>query len=189
MNPLPLIVAALTFNAALPVEVSVTVWVTAVFTASLPKLRLEVLTLRVEAYAPSDRAKVCELFDVDAVRVAVWAVLTAVAVAVKLAVVAPPAICTDGGSVTAALLLARFTLIPPEGALLATVTVHASVAAPVREFVVQVSDVTAGKIAIVPVPLSATVSGVPLVALLVIVSVPDSAAFVVGRNCTATAAV
>jgi hypothetical protein len=167
----------------------VTVWVTAVFTASLLKLKLDVLRLSVEAYAPSDNASVLELLEVDAVRVAVCAVLTAVAVAVKLAVVAPLAIWTDGGTVTAALLLARFTLMPPVGAPLATVTVQASVAAPVSEFVVQVSDDTAGRIAIVPVPLSPTVSGLPLVALLKMVRVPDSDAFVVGRNCTANTAV
>jgi hypothetical protein len=189
VNPVPLIAAALTVNGAFPVEVKVTVCVIAVFTGSLPKLKLDVLTLSVEAYAPRDNAKVFELLGVEAVSVAACAVLTAVAVAVKPPVVAPLAIWTDGGTVTAVLLLVRVTLIPPVGAPLLTVTVHASVAAPVREFDVQVSDDTEGRIAMVPVPLSPTVSGLPLVALLAINNVPDSAAFVVGRNCTVTKAV
>jgi hypothetical protein len=150
---------------------------------------LVALMLRVGVAVPSCREKVCELLEVDAVRVAVCAVLTAVAVAVKLAEVAPLAIWTDGGTVTAELLLARFTLMPPVGALLLTVTEHASVAAPLRELAVQLNDDTDGRITIVPVPLSPTVSGLPLVALLAMVSVPDTAPFAVGRNCTVTVAV
>ena len=176
-------------NETAPVELSVSACVTGVLIGSLPKLRLVALKPSVEAYAPSDKAKVCELFEVDAVSVAVCAVLTAVAVAVKLALLAPDAMTTDGGTVTAALLLARFTLIPPVGAVPLTLTVHESVAAPVTEFVVQVSDDRAGRIAIVPVPLS-PIASVPLpVALLVMVSVPDRAPLVVGSNCTVTTAV
>jgi hypothetical protein len=104
-------------------------------------------------------------------------------------VVVPLAIWTDGGTVTAELLLARLTLMPPVGAALLTVTVHASVAAPVRELVVQLNDDTDGRITIVPVPLNPTASGLPLVALLMKVSVPDRAPFAVGRNCTVTVAV
>jgi len=86
-------------------------------------------------------------------------------------------------------LLARFTLIPPVGALPFMVTVQASVAAPVREFVVQANEDTPGRIAIVPVPLS-PIASVPLfVALLVRVRVPDTAPLAVGTNCTVTAAV
>jgi hypothetical protein len=133
--------------------------------------------------------KVCELFEVDAVRVAVCAVVTAVAVTVKLALVAPLAISIDGGTTTAALLLARFTLMPPDGALPLTVTVQVSVAAPVRLLVVQVSDETEGRIETDPVPLSPIASVPPPVALLVRVRVPVSAPLVVGSNCTLTVAV
>jgi hypothetical protein len=78
--------------------------------------------------------------------------------------------------------------MPPVGALPLKVTVHASVAAPVSEFAVQVSDDTEGRITIVPVPLS-PIASVPLpVALLVMVSVPVKAPLVVGSNCTFTAA-
>jgi len=92
VNPDPLTAAALTVSVALPVLVSVSVCAIPLLTASLPKLRLGALKLSVPAYAISDKAKLCELFEVDAVSVAVCAVGTAVAVAVKLALVAPPAI-------------------------------------------------------------------------------------------------
>jgi hypothetical protein len=49
VNPAPLTVAALTVNEAAPVEVSVTLCVTAVPTPSFPKLKLELLTLKVAA--------------------------------------------------------------------------------------------------------------------------------------------
>lgn len=81
-----------------------------------------------------------------------------------------------------------FTLMPPVGALPLTVTVHESVAEPVKEFAVQVSDETVGRMAMVPLPLS-PIASVPLpVALLVMVSVPDRAPLVAGSNCTVTAA-
>jgi len=41
----------------------------------------------------------------------------------------------------------------------------------------------------VPVPLNATTAGLPLVALLVIVSCPVTAPAAVGRNCTCSVAV
>ncbi len=87
------------------------------------------------------------------------------------------------------MLLARFTLIPPVGALPFTVTVHASVAAPVTEFVVQFNEDTLGRIAIVPVPLSPIASVPLLVALLVKVRLPDAAPLFAGTNCTVTTAV
>ncbi len=155
----------------------------------MPKLKLDALRPSVEAYAPSDSVKVFELLEVDAVSTAVCAVLTAVAVAVKLALVAPPAICTDGGTVTAVLLLDRFTLIPPVGAAELTVTVQASVPAPVREPVVQLKADTLGRIAIVPVPLRATATVPLFVALLVRVRVPVTAPLASGTNCTVTTAV
>jgi len=188
LYPAPLAVAPLTVSAAAPVEVSVTVCVVAVFTATLPNDRLDALTLSVEAHAFSVSEKLCELLDVDAVSVAVCAVLTAVAVAVKPALLVPLAICTDAGTVTAEFELARFTLMPPDGALLLTVTVHASVAAPVSELEVQVSDCTDGRIAMVPVPLSATVSVPPLVALLERTRLAETAPDAVGLNRTLTVA-
>jgi len=189
VKPVPLMAAALIVSDAVPVELSVSDCVVAVFTATVPNDKLLELTPNVDTYAPSDKLNVCELLEVDAVSVAVCAVVTAVAVAVKLALVAPLAIWTDGGTVTAALLLARFTLMPPEGALPLTLTVHVSVAAPVNELEVQFNPDTEGRIVIVPVPVSATVSVPPLVAFDVKIRLPDSAALVVGSNCTLTVAV
>ena len=62
-----------------------------------------------------------------AVRVALVALVTAVAVAVKLAVVAPPFTATEAGTVAEALLLDRLTLKPPAGAAELKVTVQALV--------------------------------------------------------------
>jgi len=188
LYPAPLIAAVLIVSAPFPVELKVNVCVVAVFTATLPNDRLDALTLSVPTDAFSVSVKLCELLVVDAVSTAVCAVATAVAVAVKPALFAPPAIWTDGGRVTAALLLARFTLIPPVGAFPLTVTVHASVAAPVSEFAVQLSDCTVGRIAMVPVPLNATVSVPPVVALLEMVRLPDWAPAAVGLNLTLTTA-
>ena len=62
-----------------------------------------------------------------AVRVALVALVTAVAVAVKLAVVAPPFTATVAGTVAEVLLLDRLTLKPPAGAAELKVTVQALV--------------------------------------------------------------
>ena len=188
VKPAPVAVAALMVKGTIPVELSVSVCVIGVWTGSLPKDKLDALTPSVAADAFNDSEKVCELLDVDAVKVTVCAVPTAVAVAVKLALLAPPAICTDAGTVTAALLLARFTLIPPVGALALTVTVQVSVAGPVSGFVAQVNDWTDGRIAMVPVPLRPTVMVPLLVALLVMTRLADWAPVVVGLKCTLTVA-
>ena len=86
---------------------------------------------------------------------------------------------------TAELLLARFTLIPPLGAALSE-TVHESDPAPVIEELLQrelaLSVAT-------PVPLKFT-AAVPFEeALLAIVSVPAAAPAEVGSNCTCSVAV
>jgi hypothetical protein len=54
-------------------------------------------------------------------------VVTVPAVAVKLAEVAPDATVTEAGTVSAALLLERVTVIPPEPAACDSVTAHADV--------------------------------------------------------------
>jgi len=120
-----------------------------------------------------------------AVSVAVCAVLTAVTVAVKLALVAPAATVTVAGTVTAELLLARFTAKPPVAAATLTVTVQLSVPAPVIEPFVQLSPVSTGT----PVPLNATVVVVPVDELLVSVNDPLAAPATVGSNCTVSVAV
>jgi hypothetical protein len=126
-----------------------------------------------------------ELLDVDAVNIAVCAVLTAVTVAAKLAVVAPAATDTDPRTVTAVLLLPTLTTNPPVAAAAFTVTVQLSVPAPVIEPLEQVSPVKTGT----PVPLRLTTFDVPVDELLVTVNVPAAAPAVVGSNCTVSVAV
>jgi hypothetical protein len=119
-----------------------------------------------------------------AVRITVCAVVTDVAVAVKLALEDPCGICTAAGTVTAAALLATPTVNPPLGAALFSVTVHASVPGPVNEAVAQVNELRVGKMAIVPVPLRPIASVPPPAALLARVKTPVTAPVAVGVNCT-----
>jgi hypothetical protein len=65
--------------------------------------------------------------------------VTAETVAEKLALVAPAATVSEAGTVTAALLLARFTVNPPLAAASFRVTVQASVPAPVIDALLQES--------------------------------------------------
>jgi len=185
VNPLPLTAAALTVTAAVPAEDRVNVCVVAVFTFTLPKDKLDELTLSVGTAAPSDRAKVLVTLPALAVRVAVWAVVTEETVAVKAAVVAPAATVTVAGTVAALLLLARFTVNPPVAAAAFSVTVQLSVPAPVIEPLVQLSPLNIGT----PMPLRLTPVEVPPEELLVSISWPVAAPAVVGSNCTGRVAV
>ena len=101
-----------------------------------------------------------------AVNVAVCAVVTVVAVAVKLALVAPAATMTVAGTVTAELLLVRLTVKPPLAAAVFRVTLQLSVPAPVIDPLVHLSPLNTG----VPVPLRLIKVEVPLKELLVSVS-------------------
>jgi hypothetical protein len=121
------------------------------------------------------------------VMVAVCAVVTAEAVAVKAAVVALPATVTDVGTLTALLLLLRLTVRPPLLAAEVRVTVQASVVAPVSEPLLQETALRAAVAC--PVPLMLTVAVPPEVALLLMVSVPARAPAVVGSKLTTSVAV
>jgi hypothetical protein len=112
-----------------------------------------------------------------AARVADCAVFTAVTVAVKPAEVAPATMFVDAGTVTAALLLVRFTVRPPVGAAAFSVTVQLSVPAPVMDPVAQVTAVNLGT----PLPSRPTCHRDPL-ALLVKSSSPVSDPVVEGSN-------
>lgn len=115
-----------------------------------------------------------------AVNVADWAVLTAVAVAVKATVVAPAATVVEDGTVTAVSLLERLTVAPPVPAAELSVTVQMSVPDPVSELLAQLSALTGGTTA-APVPLNATVVA-DVLALLATVSSPVAAPVDVGAN-------
>ena len=185
VNPLPLTAAALTVTAAVPVEDRVRVCVVAVFTFTLPKDKLDELTLSVGTEAPNCRAKVLATLLALAVRVAVCAVVTEETVAVKAAVVEPAATVTVAGTAAALLLLARLTVNPPVAAAAFRVTVQLSVPDPANDPLVQLSPLSTGT----PVPLRLTTVEVPLEELLVRVSEPEAAPAVVGSNCTVSVAV
>ena len=149
MKPVPVNVAELTVTAVVPVDVKVTDCVAAVFTSTLPNGTLVALMLSVGTATFNCRAKLSDTPPALAVRVAACTVATEETVAVNEALVALAGTVTVAGNVTAALLLATLTLNPPLGAAAFSVTVQASVPAPVIDVLLQESAVSTG----VPVPL------------------------------------
>jgi len=128
-KPEPAIEIWLMVRAAVPEDVSVTALVTVVFKATVPKASLLLLRVSAGVVALRLRAKVFEIPPEVAVRVTVWAAVTAVVAAVKPAVDAPDAIVTEAGTVTALELLANVTVVALVAAPL-RLTVQASVPAP-----------------------------------------------------------
>jgi hypothetical protein len=185
VKPVPLTAAALILTAAVPVELSVSVCVVAVFTESLPNVRLVALTFKVGIDEPSCRTKVFDAPPALAVKVTAAPELTEDTVAVKLAVVELAGTVTDVGTVTAVSLLARLTANPPVAAAAFRVTVQLSVPAPVIDPLVQVSPVSTGT----PVPLRLIAVEVLPDELLVSVRVPEAGPAAVGSNCTVNVAV
>lgn len=177
-KPAPLIVTELMTAEVVPVADSVIDCEVAVFTATLPKLTIEELRLSDATAAFNCSAKVRATPPAPAVSVTAWALVADETVAEKLALVAPVATVTVAGTVTAALLLARFTAKPPLAAAALRLTVQTSVPAPFIDELEQESAVSVG----VPVPLRLTVA-VPLVEeLLLRVSIPPAAPADVGSN-------
>jgi len=156
-----------------------------VLTFTLPKLRLVGLALTAAVEPVNCSAKVSVTPFALAVSVTASAVLTAVTVAVKLPLVAPAATCTVAGTVTALLLLARFTVDPPLAAATLRVTEQLSFAAPDSDPLPQVTPVSTGT----PVPLRLTAVEPPADELLVRVSDPVTDPAAVGSNCTVSVAV
>jgi len=149
-NPVPVTAAALIVSAAVPDEVRVTVLLAAVFSARVPNATLVLLTVSPGAVAFSASAKVFETPPDVAVSVTVWLEVTAAAVAVKLALVAPAAIVTEAGTVTALLLLDRVTAVALAAAPV-RLNVQPSVPAPASELLVQ--DTAFRVAAVLPLPL------------------------------------
>jgi hypothetical protein len=177
-KPLPVAVTEFTVTAALPLEVSVTVCVVGVFTATLPNEMLVAFRVRAGAAAFSCSETAFDVLPVVAVSVADCALLTEAAFAVNDALVAVASTVTELGTVTAPLLLARDTLTPPDGAEPDRLTVHVSASDPVIEVLPQLSALTVG-VTVVPAPLRLTVA---VGALLDIVSCPVAELAVVGSN-------
>jgi hypothetical protein len=161
VNPVPVNAAELMVTGAVPLELSVTGNVVGVFSVTLPNARLAGLMVSVGAAAFNCRAKVFDTPPVLAVRVTDCAVVTEVTVAVNPALVALAGTTTVAGTVTAVLLLLNPTLTPPLPAAELSVTVQLSLPAPVRDALVQDTELNVPDTA-VPVPLS-PISAVPLV--------------------------
>ena len=183
VKPVPVTVTELTVTAVDPVELSVTACVEAVFTSTLPNVKLAALIFNVGTAAFNCRAKLLETLPALAVSVTACADVTDDTLAVNPALVAFAGTVTVAGTVTAALLLARLTLRPPLAAAALSVTVQLSLPDPVMDALLQVSALNAAG-AVVPVPLR-LITAVPLVEeLLWMVSCPVAAPAVVGSNCT-----
>jgi hypothetical protein len=167
VKPVPDNAAELMVTGAVPLELSVTGNVVGVFSVTLPNARLPGLMVSVGTAAFNCRAKVFDAPPVLAVRVTDCAVVTEVTVAVNPALVALAGTTTVAGTVTAVLLLLSPTLTPPLPAAEFSVTVQLSLPAPVRDALVQDTELNVPDTA-VPVPLSA-ISAVPLVDELLLI--------------------
>ena len=111
--------------------------------------------------------------------------MTAVAVAVKLALDAPAAIVTEAGTVTALLLLDKLTVVAWSLPTV-SVTVQASVPAPVSDPLLQETALSVAGAC--PVPLRLIVA-LPAEALLLIVTDPLKAPAVAGSKLIVSVAV
>ena len=158
----------MTVAATVPLEVTVTDFVTAVPTATLPNDRDVALKLNAGVAAFSCRATAREVLPVVAVSVTDCAVVTEATFAVNVAAVAPAATETVAGTVIELLLLATATFKPPAGAEPDKLTVHESARDPVTEMLLQVIALTTGCGA-TPAPDMLTVT---VGALLVMVMIP-----------------
>ena len=177
-NPVPDAVAAVIVTAAVPFDVTVTEFVTAVPTATLPNERDAALKPSVGVAAFSSRAIALELLPVDAVRVADCVFVTGATIAKNDVLVAPAGMVTELGTETATFVVARMTLTPPAGAAPDNVTVHLSASDPAIDVVLQEMALTVGTV-VAPVPLR-LIAGVD--ALLEIVSCPVTEVAEVGSN-------
>jgi hypothetical protein len=104
---------------------------------------------------------------------------------VNPALTAPAGTVTVLGTITAELLLDRFTISPPLGADVVSVTVQTSVPNPVMAPLLQDSALNAAEpVPVVPVPLK-LITGVPDVEeLLATVNCPVAVPAAAGLNCT-----
>lgn len=176
--PVPVVESELIVTATVPLEVTVTDFVTAVPTETLPNAREVALRLNAADAAFSCIEIALELLPVVAVSVTDWVLLTEATFAVKAALVAAAGTVTELGIVTAALLVPSPTLNPPVGAGPDKLSVHGSAIDPVIEVLLQDSALTAG-VAVAPVPLRLTTC---VGALLEIVNCPVTEFAVVGSN-------
>jgi hypothetical protein len=172
-------------TAAFPVEDSVSVCVTALLTATSPKLTLLALTFRVDIEELSSSVVASATPPALAVNVADSFEVTGEAFAMKFALFAPAATVTEPGTLTSELLLARLTANPPLRAAAFNVTVQLSATEPVIVELAQATPLNTGT----PVPLRPTTVELPPEELLARESCPAVAPEAVGSNCTLSAIV
>lgn len=124
---------------AIPVEVSVTGCVDAVFSVTFPNAKLDgvIVSCGPAIVAPNCSAKLLETPAALAVSVTACAVVTDETFAMNPALVAFAGTTSVAGTVTAALLLTRLTLRPPLPDAAVSVTVQLSVPDSVIEVLLQ----------------------------------------------------
>jgi hypothetical protein len=160
VKPVPLKLAELIVTGAVPVDVIITGSVDVVFTVTFPKGKLAVLMANAGTFAAvifSWTEKVLETPPALAVKVTAWAVATADTVVVNPALVAFAGTVTVAGTVTAALPLVKPTLKPPLPAAELSVTVQASVPAPVKDALTQEIVLSDAEAAVLVPPLAVLV--------------------------------
>ena len=184
-KPAPVTAAPFMVTGAVPVEVRVTACgAAAVFTTTLPNDKLAALILSAGARAFSCRVKFFATLPAEAVTVAICPLVTAATLAVKPALVACAGTVTLPGTVTAELLLDKFTVSPPSAAGAVNATVHAVTPAPVMAPLLHVRPLNATGLALaIPVPLR-SIRWVPVVELLAKVSWPVTVPAAAGLNWT-----
>ena len=139
-----MIESELIVTATVPLEVTVTDFDTDVPTATLPKDSEVVLRLNAGVAALSCSATLFEELFALADTVADCDVVTDDTLVVNEAIDAPEATMMLPGTVTAALLLARATATPPEGACELRDTVQAVLLVPVKELLVHENALIVG---------------------------------------------
>ena len=177
-KPLPVTAIELTFNAAVPLEVTVTVCVAGKFSATLPNDSVVAFTVSSAAAPFNRRESFRDVPPVVAVRVTDWFVVTAAIFAVNVALFAVAGTLTELGIFTDPLLLASATLTPLPGAVPDKVTMQESARDPVIDVLAHESALTVGATE-VPVPLRLTTS---VRTLVEIVNCPLTALTDVGLN-------
>jgi len=155
--PVPVIESELTVAATEPLEVTVTDFVTAVPTETLPNDSEVVLRLSAADAALSCSETALVLLPAVTVSVADCVLLTEATFAVKVVLDPAAGTVTEPGTVTAGLLAASARVIPPAGAEPDRLTVHVSDIEPVIAVLLQDTALTVGS-AVAPVPLRLTVA-------------------------------
>ena len=198
MKPAPVIAAELTVTADVPDEVSVTVCAFAVFTVSLPKLRLEALTVNcgfAAAVPVPLRATAAVLPVVESLLMlscpvtapvavgANWTCSARVWLGFSVAGKVPPTIVKP-----APVIAAEFTVtadVPEEVSV--NVCAFAVFTVSLPKLRLEALTVNCGFAVAVPVPLRATAAVPPVVESLLMLSWPVTAPVAVGANWTCSA--